>query len=609
MDDQRGPIVGIDLGTTNSVVAVVIDGQPRVLDEEGEKLLPSVVGINVQGQLVTGIAARNQLAAFPDRTVASIKRKMGRMDRIPLGDQTFTPPEISAMILRRLRDRASRALGEPVSRAVITVPAFFDENQRQATREAAALAGLSAERIINEPTAATLVYHAGTHDRKQIAVYDFGGGTFDVSIVRMEAGVVEVLSSRGDVNLGGDDLDHALMGLVADQFKNEHGLDLRENVQARHRLWLACEHAKRRLSTEETVEIAEEFIAEKEGQPLHLTARVTRTQFETLIEPFVARTIRCLDEALRDAGLTVQQIDDLVLVGGSTRIPLVEDRLRDEFQREPSRAVDPDLAVALGAAVQAAMFDGQSVGPVLVDVTGHTLGIEACEGISFAGPELVFSPIIHRNTPLPARYEQAYSTMHADQTQVEIHVLQGERPEVHRNRSIGRFRFDVEAGDDERRKIVVRFDLTLDGTLKVAAIQPATGLSRELTIDNALSQFRAEERTHAEARLAAMFEASDELDDDDVTLAQKQWRNDEAEDSKSLHAATVHSAKLPADLQYPGAVALLEKAAAMRSSVAGEDAHEIELLCENLKNAMADNDPAAVAELCEELDDILFYVR
>jgi molecular chaperone DnaK len=609
MDDQRGPIVGIDLGTTNSVVAVVIDGQPRVLDEEGEKLLPSVVGINVQGQLVTGIAARNQLAAFPDRTVASIKRKMGRMDRIPLGDQTFTPPEISAMILRRLRDRASRALGEPVSRAVITVPAFFDENQRQATREAAALAGLSAERIINEPTAATLVYHAGTHDRKQIAVYDFGGGTFDVSIVRMEAGVVEVLSSRGDVNLGGDDLDHALMGLVADQFKNEHGLDLRENVQARHRLWLACEHAKRRLSTEETVEIAEEFIAEKEGQPLHLTARVTRTQFETLIEPFVARTIRCLDEALRDAGLTVQQIDDLVLVGGSTRIPLVEDRLRDEFQREPSRAVDPDLAVALGAAVQAAMFDGQSVGPVLVDVTGHTLGIEACEGISFAGPELVFSPIIHRNTPLPARYEQAYSTMHADQTQVEIHVLQGERPEVHRNLSIGRFRFDVEAGDDERRKIVVRFDLTLDGTLKVAAIQPATGLSRELTIDNALSQFRAEERTHAEARLAAMFEASDELDDDDVTLAQKQWRNDEAEDSKSLHAATVHSAKVPADLQYPGAVALLEKAAAMRSSVAGEDAHEIELLCENLKNAMADNDPAAVAELCEELDDILFYVR
>ena len=229
MTNLDGPIVGIDLGTTNSVVAAMVDGQPHVLDEAGEKILPSVVAVNAEGQLITGVVARNQLAAFPGRTIASIKRHMGKMDAISLGDQTFTPPEISAMILRRLRDRASRALQQPVSRAVISVPAFFDDNQRQATREAGELAGFKVERIINEPTTATLVYHAGSQDPKQIVVYDFGGGTFDVSVVRMEAGVVEVLSRKGDTHLGGDDLDQALLNYVADQFQEEHQVNLREN--------------------------------------------------------------------------------------------------------------------------------------------------------------------------------------------------------------------------------------------------------------------------------------------------------------------------------------------------------------------------------------------
>lgn len=606
MADLRDPVVGIDLGTTNSVVAIVIDGQPRVLEEAGEKLLPSVVGINPQGQLVTGVIAQNQLAAFPDRTVASIKRRMGRMDPVPLGDQTFTPPEISAMILRRLRDRASRAIGQPVNRAVITVPAFFDENRRQATREAAALAGLSVERIINEPTAATLVYHVGSQDRKQIAVYDFGGGTFDVSIVRMEGGVIEVLSSRGDVRLGGDDLDEVLANYVADQFQAEQGLDLRESPQARYRLWQACERAKRRLSTEETAQIAEEFIAEKNGEPVHLTATVTREEFEELIEPFVARTIQSLDEALREAGLTIHQIDDLVLVGGSTRIPLVEERLREEFLREPSRAVDPDLAVALGAAVQAAMIDGRSVGPVLVDVTGHTLGIEACVGMTFAGPQMEFSPIIHRNTPLPARYEQAYSTMHDDQDSAEIHVLQGERPEVHRNRSIGRFRLDLKAGGGDRSKIVVRFDLTLDGTLKVTATQPATGLSRVLAVDNALSQFQADERDRAESRLDAMFGSSEEFaDEGEFPPSSNQWDDRDSDRPSTPTAADSQTA----ESRFPEAVSLLKKAEMLKTSVEGQDARDIESLCENLKNAMAVDDRAAVAGLGEELEDILFYVR
>ncbi len=605
MADRQDPIVGIDLGTTNSVVAIVVDGQPRVLDEGGETLLPSVVGINPLGQLVTGVAARNQLAAFPDRTVASIKRRMGSMEPVGLGDQAFTPPEISAMILRRLRDRASRVIGQSVNRAVITVPAFFDESQRQATREAADLAGLKVERIINEPTAATLVYHAGSHDRKQIAVYDFGGGTFDVSIVRMEAGVIEVLSSRGDVHLGGDDLDQVLVNHVADQFQAEYGVDLRENAQARYRLWLACEQAKRRLSTDETVQITEEFIAEKAGQPLHLTATVTRGEFEELIEPFVARTIQSLDEALRETGLGIHQLDDLVLVGGSTRIPLVEARLREEFQREPSHAVDPDLAVALGAAVQAAMIEGQAVGPVLVDVTGHTLGIEACVGMSFGGPQTAFSPIIRRNTPLPARYEQAYSTISDDQKVAEIHVLQGERPEVSRNRSVGKFLLDLEAGGGDRSKIVVRFDLTLDGILNVTATQSATGLSRVLTIDNALSQFQADERTRAETRLEAMFDASDELFDEEDGPFPREWRDDDFERVGTSPATNPEAAVA----RFPEAVAILKKADSLRASVDGEDAKDLQSLYENLKQAIASDDPAAVAGLVAELDDLLFYVR
>jgi molecular chaperone DnaK len=604
MADHQGPIVGIDLGTTNSVVAIVVDGQPKVLDEAGETLLPSVVGIDLQGQLVTGVAAKNQLAAFSDRTVASIKRRMGRMEPVQLGDQTFTPPEISAMILRRLRDRASRALGQPVNRAVITVPAFFDENQRQATREAAELAGLSVERIINEPTAATLVYHAGSHDRKQIAVYDFGGGTFDVSIVRMEAGVIEVLASHGDVHLGGDDLDLALLNRVADQFQTEHGVDLRENAQSRYRLLEACEQAKRQLSTAETAQIAEEFIAEKAGQPVHLTATVTRREFEELIEPFVARTIQSVDAALRDAALTVHQIDDLVLVGGSTRIPLVEERLREEFFREPSRAVDADLAVALGAAVQAAMIAGQSVGPVLVDVTGHTLGIAACEGFTLSGPQLKFSPIIHRNTPLPARYESAYWTMFDDQKGADIKVYQGEHAELHRNQLIGKFRLELEPGTRDQSKIVVRFDLTLDGTLKVTATQAATGRRRDLTIDNALSQFQAEDRARAIARLATMFDASEEMLDEEELPSLQEW-GEESAPGETSSAADLESA--PAD--FAEAIALLKKAASMRTSIEGPDAQDLELLCQNLQSAIASADSESVATLSAELDDLLFYVR
>ncbi len=505
-----GPIVGIDLGTTNSVIAAVIDGQPQVLVENGEELLASVVGLNHEGQLVTGQVARNQLAAFPERTVASVKRKMGSMENITLGDQSFTPPEISAMILRRLVDRAGQALGVPVTRAVITVPAFFDENQRQATREAGELAGLHVERIINEPTASTLVYHAGSADLKHLVVYDFGGGTFDVSVVRMEGGVVEVLASQGDTHLGGDDIDELLLNYVADAFAKQHDLDLRANVSTRFRLRQACERAKCALSVDESVAIEEEFIAKKNGHSLNLSMTISRDELEEMISCLVDRTIHSVDSALSELNMSPHQIDDLVLVGGSTRIPLVAQRLRQEFQLEPSRAVDPDLAVALGAATQAAMHGGQPIGPVLVDVTTHTLGLEVCEDVSVYHERLVYSPMIPRNSPLPARYEQAYSTMYANQEMAEIHVLQGESEDIDRNQSIGKFNLDLERGED-MQKIVVRFDLTLDGTLRVTATQTKSGLSRELTINNALSQFRTERREKAQDRLNLLFKSSPQL--------------------------------------------------------------------------------------------------
>lgn len=369
----------------------------------------------------------------------------------------------------------------------------------------------------------------------------------------------------------------------------------------------ACERAKCRLSTEETALIAEEFIAEKDGQPLHLQVAVTRQQLEERIDAYIERTIHCSDEALRGAGLSTHQIDDLVFVGGSTRIPMVERRVRDEFLRQPSRAVDPDLAVALGAAVQAAMIEGQTVGPVLVDVSGHTLGIEACVGRTFSGPKLEFTPIIHRNSPLPASYEEAYSKMSDEQESAIIHVLQGERPEVYRNRSVGKFNLPLKAGGGERSKIVVRFDLTLDGTLKVTATQTATGLRNELVIDNALSQFRAEARVRAEERLASLFDSSEELIDDEDSRAPKEWRDLEGDldDSDDSAERTDWSGVS----KYPEAAAVLLNAQSLKSSVEGQDAEDLEALCENLANAMALDDAASVAAFEAELEDLIFYVR
>jgi molecular chaperone DnaK len=416
-------IVGIDLGTTNSEVAVVQDGRPRVLHVDGDPILPSVVGLAEDGRLLVGKPARNQYVLAPDRTVKSIKRKMGEDVTVTLGDQTFRPQEISAMILRRLKDAAEAELGQPVRKAVITVPAYFNDSQRQATREAGELAGLEVVRIINEPTAAALTYNPTRDGTERFLVYDLGGGTFDVSIVQAEAGVFEVLSSHGDTHLGGDDFDELLLNYLADEFDELYGVDLRADRVTHARLLRAVEAAKRQLSDHPFARIEEEFIAEKDGVPLHLSTEVERVEYEELIRPLIDRTMECVQMSLDDARLTASHVERVVLVGGSTRTPLIGRLLEERLGQPAHREVHPDLCVALGAGVQAGIVAGLNVGAVLVDITPHTLGIKCLEypdDFTRSANEFKFAPIVKRNTPLPATPSEVFFTVTDSQPTVEI---------------------------------------------------------------------------------------------------------------------------------------------------------------------------------------------
>ena len=610
MEQRESPIIGIDLGTTNSVVAAYMNGKVQVIEEDGDPILPSIVAMTMDGKLIVGKTAKNQLAAFPDRTIASIKRRMGQAVKVTMADQEFTPQEISAMILRRLRQRAEQSLGQEVTRAVITVPAFFDENQRQATREAGQLAGLSVERIINEPTAASLVYHAGTPERRHLVVYDLGGGTFDVSIVRIEAGVVEVLSSKGDTQLGGDDFDQLLTKYVSDAFMSKYNIDLMSQSTTRWRLIQACERAKCELSFVSTVRISEEFIATVDEKPLNLDMEVSRHEYETLIATLVENTIRCVNEAIRDSGISLNQIDELILVGGSTRTPIVQNRLRDEFHRDPMWSVNPDLAVALGAATQAAMQQGYDVGPVLIDVATHTLGVEALSGGPYA-PELVFVPILHRNAPLPAKYEDVFKTMTLDQESVDIGVHQGESSQLSRNRLIGRFHLDgLNESDKSDGEILVRFELTLDGTLKVTAIERLTGKSKALKIDNALSQMGELHSQASEERLESLFTDSTEFQRFETVDQQGDY--DESEDdvaAVSFNSVTPGTHRIDAASQTQSKLKqLIAKAKTIRKTAATEDASDIDRLVDLLEDAELNGGYEMIPGLEAELDDLLFYL-
>src|SRR5438874_8986660 len=506
-------IVGIDLGTTNSEVAYVRDGQPVVCpDEDGDPILPSFVGLSEDGRLLVGKAARNQWVLAPERTIKSIKRKMGQDVKVKLGDQEYRPQEISAMILKALRDRAAQQLGTEVRKAVITVPAYFNDAQRQATREAGELAGLEVVRILNEPTAASLTYDPSQRELQRLLVYDLGGGTFDVSIVQAQEGVVEVLSSHGDTQLGGDDFDELLFNHICDRFQQEHGVDLKANLVTRARVLKAAEAAKRHLSYHPFARLEEEFIAEKEGQPLHLNLEVSRADYEAMIQPLLNRTMDCVQRALDDANLIASSIDKVVLVGGSTRTPRISELLEERLGQPAHQEVNPDLCVAMGASIQAGIIAGENVGAVLVDITPHSLGIKCLDDSAGFMFEHKFARIIHRNAPLPASRSDVFHTYRDRQTEVEIDIFQGESDDVRRNHRVGRFLVEGLAPVPAGNQILVQFDLNLDGILHVTAREKATGLQKQVTIENALARFEREERAAAQERLQRLWSSDTEED-------------------------------------------------------------------------------------------------
>jgi molecular chaperone DnaK len=589
-------IVGIDLGTTNSEVAIVRDGKPVVFEEDGDPILPSFVGLSEDGRLLVGKAARNQYALAPERTVKSIKRKMGQDVKVRLGDQEYRPQEISAMILRKLRDRAAAAVGEPVTKAVVTVPAYFNDAQRQATREAGELAGLEVVRILNEPTAASLTYDPRHAELHRILVYDLGGGTFDVSIVQAQEGVVEVLASHGDTRLGGDDFDELIYLHVVTKFQTEHGVDLSQNAVARARVLRAAEAAKRHLSYHPYARIEEEFIAEKDGQALHLNAEIARGEYEDMIRPLLLRTMDSVQRALDDAALVASQIDKIVLVGGSTRTPLVSALLEERLGQPAHQEVNPDLCVALGAAVQAALIRGDDVGAVLVDITPHSLGIKCLDFVHGFEFPFRFAPIIHRNSPLPTSRSEMFATVNDEQTQVEIEVFQGENDDIRFNHKIGNFRIEGLAKVPAGNQLVVQLDLNLDGMLRVSAREKATGLQKQVTIENALAEFERTEVEQARQRLDRLWDADDA---------------DELGEPPAEGAAPPALVPGPREGQRETvqARALLEKAERLAEKLSPEDRGEVERLMTRLRNALTDRQWPRVGEACGELSDVLFYLE
>lgn len=440
-------IIGIDLGTTNSEVAVIRDGRVEVLEiDAGSRLLPSVVGLDDAKQLLVGQPARNQAPLYPERTIGSVKRRMGSDETIVLGEQAYSPQEISALILRRLKTVAENALGETVTSAVITVPAYFSDAQRQATREAGEIAGLEVARIINEPTAAALAYEADTNTSRKIMVYDLGGGTFDVSIVAMEADVVEVRASHGNNQLGGDDFDARIVEHLLSHLQQEHGVDARESTTAMARLQRAAENAKITLSSQPYVSIEEEYLLEHNGRPVNLSLELARTDYEAMIEAYVEETLDAVHTALSGADLTSSDLDEVLLVGGATRTPLVSERLEAELGIAPRGEIDPDLCVAAGAASQAAVIAGAPARTVLVDITPYTFGNSALGELNGRTYGHCFIPIIRKNTPIPVTRSEAFYTAYDGQEAAELQIYQGEDADALNNTRIGQFRVEGLSG-------------------------------------------------------------------------------------------------------------------------------------------------------------------
>ena len=470
--------IGIDLGTTNSVVAVMEGGKPTVIaNAEGSRTTPSIVGFSKTGERLVGQLAKRQAILNPDKTIASIKRHMGEDYKVNIDGKDYTPQEISAMILRKLADDASAYLGEKVTSAVITVPAYFNDAQRQATKDAGKIAGLDVLRIVNEPTAAALAYGLEKEKSEKVLVFDLGGGTFDVSILEIGDGVHEVLSTSGDTHLGGDDFDQKIMDWMCDEFKKQEGIDLRNDKQAMQRVKEAAEKAKCELSSVMETNINLPFITADANGPKHLDLNLTRAKFEDLSRDLLNRCKTPVENALKDAGVTKSDINEVVLVGGSSRIPAVQQLVKEYTGKEPNQSVNPDEVVAVGAAIQAGVLAGEVKDIVLLDVTPLTLGIETLGG--------VMTPLVPRNTTIPVSKSQVFSTAENNQTAVDIHVLQGERPMAKDNKSLGMFRLDgIPPAMRGLPQIEVTFDIDANGIVNVSAKDKATNKEQKITITN-----------------------------------------------------------------------------------------------------------------------------
>ncbi|VAW38808.1 Chaperone protein DnaK [hydrothermal vent metagenome] len=497
-------IIGIDLGTTNSGVAIVRDGQPQMLPHGGERIIPSVVSHTDQGKWLVGTPARNQYVLDPDNTVQSVKRKMGSKQRIKLAGREFAPQEISAFILRELKQIAEKNIGEPISEAVITVPAYFSDAQRQATRDAGRIAGLNVRRIINEPTAAALAYGLNLEEDKLVLVYDLGGGTFDVSLVELMGGIVEVQASHGDTSLGGDDFDHKLAKHIADWFDEENGVDVWADTRARARLLRAAEQAKIELSSRPFSWVKEAYLLDKDGIPLHLEYEISRALFEEEIEPLLARTVESIEQVLREADVSRGEIDQVLLVGGSSRIPAVHELVAEAIGLEPQIAIDPDEAVTLGAAVQAAVIAGEPIDAILVDITPHSLGTSVA---NFRLGQLVtdrYKVLIHRNSTIPTSKEEVFNTLHPSQDTIKVEVYQGEQAIASQNSLLGDFLMeDLQAPHlGELAQVTVRFDLDVDGILHVTAQDRFTKQTVDITVEASLERLAEGELLEAQKHLA-----------------------------------------------------------------------------------------------------------
>ena len=566
-------IIGIDLGTTNSCVAVMEGGEPVVIpNSEGSRTTPSVVAVNKDGERLVGAIAKRQAVVNADSTVISIKREMGTNYKAKMGGKEYTPQEISAMILQKLKADAESYLGEPVTQAVITVPAYFSDSQRQSTKDAGKIAGLEVLRIINEPTAASLAYGLDKEGNHKILVYDLGGGTFDVSILEIGDGVFEVLATNGNTRLGGDDFDNRIINWMVDEFKKSNGVDLSKDKKAMQRLKEAAEKAKIDLSGVMSTSISLPYITVSDGEPLHLDMTLTRAKFDEMTHDLVQATIEPVRKALKDSGLTLDKIDRVILVGGSTRIPAVQAAVKEITGKEPYKGINPDECVAIGAAIQAGVLAGEVHDVLLLDVTPLSLGIETLGGVC--------TKLIERNTTIPAKKSQIFSTATDGQTSVTIHVLQGEREMAADNKTLGNFNLDgIPAAPRGVPQIEVTFDIDANGIVHVSAKDLGTGKEQKITIT-----------------------ASTNLSEAEIDKAVKDAEQFAAQDKKNKEA--IEERNKADSLVYQTERTVKE----MGDKLSAEDTAKINAEVENTKKALEGNDTEAIKAASEKLTNVSYEV-